>query len=178
MIDEVLQFWFIDHGPKQWWKKDPDFDRRCRSRFLELHAAAAAGELVDWRDKPTGRLAEVIILDQFSRNMFRDDAKAFAYDGMALVLAQEAVRAGADRELPGERRKFFYMPYMHSESRRVHEQALRLFTELGDEDSLDYERRHKAIVDRFGRYPHRNRVLGRASTPEETEFLSRPGSSF
>ena len=127
---------------------------------------------------PEGRLAEIIVLDQFSRNLYREDPRAFACDGMALVLAQEAVRARADRKIPLERRKFFYLPYEHSESRRIHTLAVALFESLGEPESLDYELQHKAIVDRFGRYPHRNKALGRTSTAEEIAFLKTPGSSF
>ena len=132
----------------------------------------------DWRDGPEGRLAEIIVLDQFSRNLYREDPRAFACDGMALALAQEAVRVRADRAVLLERRKFFYMPYEHSESSRIHEIAVTLFESLDDPESLKYELQHKAIVDRFGRYPHRNKALGRASTAEEIAFLKTPNSSF
>ena len=131
-----------------------------------------------WRDTPHGRLAEIIVLDQFSRNLFRNSAKAFAQDGMALVLAQEAVRSGADAALMPQERVFLYMPYMHSESAAIHQTAVELFTRNGISDNLDYELKHKAIIDRFGRYPHRNAVLGRTSTPGEIAFLQEPGSSF
>ncbi len=178
MIEEVLTFWFEANGPRQWWTSDPQFDSAIRSRFGPLHALATLGELYEGRDTPEGRLAEIIVLDQFSRNLYRDDPRAFAADGMALALAQEAVRIGADQALPPVRRQFVYMPYQHSESPRIHEVAVVLFESLEDPESLDFERRHKAIIDRFGRYPHRNRVLGRASTEEETAFLREPGSSF
>lgn len=178
MIEEVLSFWFEENGPKQWWTRDPRFDAEIRSRFGALHGRAVLGELYGWRDTPEGRLAEIIVLDQFSRNLYRDDARAFAADGMALALAQEAVRVGADQAVSPVRRQFVYMPYQHSESRQIHEEAMRLFESLGDPESLDYERRHKAIIDRFGRYPHRNEVLGRSSTDEEIAFLREPGSSF
>jgi len=178
MIEEVLTFWFEQNGPAQWWTRDPQFDAAIRSRFGALHDQAVLGELHDWRHTPEGRLAEIIVLDQFSRNLYRDDAHAFAADGTALALAQEAVRIGADQAVPSVRRQFFYMPYQHSESPRIHEVAVALFESLGDPEFLGYERRHKAIIDRFGRYPHRNRVLGRPSTPEETAFLREPGSSF
>ena len=118
------------------------------------------------------------MLDQFSRNVYRDTARAFAQDALALALAQELVASGQDRNLPTAQRVFAYMPYMHSESALIHEQALALFAQPGMENNLDFERRHKAIIDRFGRYPHRNAVLGRTSTPEELAFLSEPGSSF
>ena len=178
MIEEVLSFWFEQNGPEQWWTRDPQFDAEIRSRFGATHRRAVLGELHDWRDTPEGRLAEIIVLDQFSRNLYRDDARAFAADGMALALAQEAVRVGADQAVPPVRRQFFYMPYQHSESRQIHEDAMRLFERLEEPEGLDYERRHKAIIDRFGRYPHRNEVLGRPSTDEEVAFLREPGSSF
>ena len=178
MMQEVLNFWFEEITPEQWWKKDENFDQICRDRFLTLHQQAAQGELFQWRDTADGRLAEIIVLDQFSRNLFRDTAAAFAYDGMALILAQEAVRAGADQQLPKERCAFLYMPYMHSESPRIHEEAVRLMTALGNEGTLNFELKHKEIIDRFGRYPHRNIILGRSSTEEEQAFLQQPGSSF
>ena len=178
MIEQVLSFWFERHGPDQWWAKDPAFDEAIRSEFGALHASAVLGELHEWREAPEGRLAEIIVLDQFSRNLYREDPRAFACDGMALALAQEALRARADRAVPLERRKFFYMPYEHSESHLIHEIAVRLFESIDDPRSLDYELQHKAIIDRFGRYPHRNKALSRPSTPEEIAFLKTPNSSF
>lgn len=133
---------------------------------------------MEWRGNAAGRLAEVIVLDQFSRNIFRDQPESFASDPLALALAQEAIAAGALAELPLEEKKFLLMPYMHSESRRIHEEAVELFSELGDSSTLRFEQRHKEIIDRFDRYPHRNAILGRTSTPEEVEFLSQPGSAF
>jgi uncharacterized protein (DUF924 family) len=118
------------------------------------------------------------VLDQFSRNVYRDTPRAFAQDALALVLAQELVASGQDRSLPEAQRVFAYMPYMHSESALVHTQAVALFTQLGIQDNLNFELRHKAIIDRFGRYPHRNAILGRTSSAEELSFLSEPGSSF
>jgi uncharacterized protein (DUF924 family) len=176
--DEILKFWFEDIERSLWFKKDADFDRVLAERYGPLHARASHAELHAWRGTPPGRLAEIIVLDQFSRNLFRDSAKAFAQDGMALVLAQEAVRCGADATLTAQQRVFLYMPYMHSESLAIHENAVRLFTDNGIQNNIDYELKHKAIIERFGRYPHRNAVLGRTSTPEELEFLSQPGSSF
>ncbi len=120
-----------------------------------------------------GRLAEIIVLDQFSRNVYRDTPRAFAQDALALVLAQELVASGQDRSLPEAQRVFAYMPYMHSESALVHAQAVELFTQLGIQDNLNFELRHKAIIDRFGRYPHRNAILGRTSSAEELAFLER-----
>jgi uncharacterized protein (DUF924 family) len=175
---DVLHFWFDEATPEQLFEKDAAFDAEIRARFGETHREAAHGELAAWRDTPEGRLAEIIVLDQFSRNLFRDDARAFATDGMALVLAQEAIRAGADRAIPAARLAFLYMPFMHSESRTIHIEAERLFRQPGLELNYQFELKHKAIIDRFGRYPHRNRVLGRASTPEELAFLEQPDSSF
>jgi len=177
-MNDVLNFWFEELEPIQWWKKDEVVDRQIGSRFGDIHRQAIAGELEAWRVTPEGRLAEVIVLDQFSRNIHRDTPLAFAFDGMALVLAQEAVRIGADQQMDFEKRVFFYMPYMHSESASVHETAVQLFSRPGAEFNHEYELKHKAIIDRFGRYPHRNAILGRESTPEELEFLRQPGSSF
>jgi uncharacterized protein (DUF924 family) len=175
---DILHFWFEHIDRALWFKKDADFDRLLRERFSALHTQASLGELNPWRDTAHGRLAEIIVLDQFSRNLYRDHANAFAQDGMALVLAQEAVRRGADAELSAQERVFLYMPYMHSESLQIHTEAVALFTRLGIQGNLDFELKHKAIIDRFGRYPHRNKILGRESTPEELAFLAEPGSSF
>lgn len=174
----VLDFWFKEIPEAAWWEVNPALDAAICERFGRLHRAAAQGELSHWRDDIRGRLAEILLLDQFSRNIFRGRAQAFAFDGMALILAQEAVHTGETDKLPIRERAFLYMPFMHSESALIHEQALRLFSEPGMEWSLEFERRHKAIIDRFGRYPHRNAVLGRVSTPEELVFLQEPGSSF
>lgn len=178
MFEEVLNFWFSEIEPRQWFIKDEAFDRLLSERFSGLLKQAAAGELYDWREDGRGRLAEVIVLDQFSRNIYRDSAAAFAQDPMALVLAQEAVAAGTLSGLNADERAFLLMPYMHSESRRIHGQAEILFREYTPEGNYEYELKHKAIVDRFGRYPHRNAILGRSSTAEELEFLQQPGSSF
>lgn len=175
---EVIKFWFEEIEPRQRFAKDAAFDALIRSRFGGLHERAREGRLYTWREHPLDALAEIIILDQFSRNMFRDSAEAFASDTLALVLAQEAVRRRLDAELDSHKKSFLYMPFMHSESAEIHEIALYLFGQPGLEDNYNYELKHKAIIDRFGRYPHRNAVLGRESTAEELEFLSRPGSSF
>lgn len=176
--DDVLEFWFGETDSKAWWNADPGFDESIRRRFSELHARAAHGELYPWRASPRGRLAEIIVLDQFSRNLYRESARAFAQDLAALVLAQEAVAAGALLALAPSERAFLLMPYMHSESREIHVAAEKLFRLHAPAENLDFELRHRAIIDRFGRYPHRNASLGRASTPEELEFLTLPGSSF
>ena len=174
----VLDFWFSELVPEQWYEQSDDLDAEIGRRFAALHAAASRCELFEWRGSAEGRLAEIIILDQFSRNMFRNSAAAFGQDALALVLAQEAVRVGADAALPVEQRAFLYLPYMHSESSAIHEVALSLYAAPGLESNLDFEQRHKAIIDRFGRYPHRNAVLGRESTAAELAFLATPGSSF
>jgi uncharacterized protein (DUF924 family) len=176
--DAVLRFWFDELSADDWFRKDPSLDRRIAERFGSTLAAATRCELFHWRGSARGRLAEVLVLDQFSRNIHRDTAAAFANDTLALALAQEAVARGCDLELPVPQRVFLYLPWMHSESALLHEQALRLFAAPGMERNLEFERRHKAIIDRFGRYPHRNDALGRTSTPEEIAFLSQPGSAF
>jgi uncharacterized protein (DUF924 family) len=169
--EDVIRFWFEECTPAQWFRKDEQFDARMRERFLETHHRVASGETVAWRATPEGRLAEVIVLDQFSRNMFRDTPQAFQYDVLALKLAEEAVRVADDKKLSRRMRRFLYMPYMHSESRAVHKKAFWLFLTLFDLGSLYYELDHKRIIDRFGRYPHRNAILGCESTSEELEFL-------
>ena len=174
----VLDFWFKEIDAKQWWTKSAEFDRLISSRFGSLHAAAARCELYAWRETPQGSLAEIIVLDQFSRNMYRDQPQAFACDALALALAQTAVAAGADAALEIQQRAFMYMPFMHSESPLIHRTALALFSQAGLESSLASEHQHKTIIDRFGRYPHRNAILGRTSSAEELVFLSEAGSSF
>lgn len=176
--EDVIQFWFEECDPKQWFTKDAAFDAEIAQRFAAVYRQAAAGELWCWRDTALGRLAEIIVLDQFSRNIHRDLPEAFTCDAMALVLAQEAVRVGADRDFSPEQKAFLYMPYMHSESLAIHEEAVRLFSQPGLEFNLDFEHQHKAIIERFGRYPHRNAILGRESTAGEQAFLEQPGSSF
>lgn len=178
LFNDVLSFWFQDIEPKQWWIVDPDFDALLRDRFLGLLQQAAAGELFPWRTCAQGRLAEIIVLDQFSRNIHRNTTQAFAQDGMALVLSQEAVAHGALAELEAMERAFLLMPYMHSESKAIHGQAESLFKDHTPDNNLQFELRHKAIIDQFGRYPHRNEILGRTSTEEELEFLKQPGSRF
>ncbi len=175
---DVIRFWFEECEPAQWFKRDDAFDAEIVRRFSSVHREAAAGELWQWREAPLGRLAEIIVLDQFSRNIHRDRPWAFACDTVALVLAQEAVGQGVDRGLDPVQKAFLYMPYMHSESLLIHKQAVRLFSQPGLENNLDFEHKHKVIIERFGRYPHRNAVLGRQSTAEELAFLEQPGSSF
>ncbi|WP_136253878.1 DUF924 family protein [Onishia niordana] len=176
--EAVLDFWFEELTPKQWFAKDEALDALIAARFEPVWAAACRAELWAWRSTPQGRLAEILVLDQFSRNMHRDHPLAFAQDTLALVLAQEAVAQGADQALTTRQRPFLYMPYMHSESLPVHEEALRLFEQPGLEESLRFEHRHHDILLRFGRYPHRNAILGRESSNQEQAFLEQPGSRF
>jgi len=178
MYRQIINFWFEEIEPVMWWKKDDGFDALLVERFSELHARAGRCELYAWRSQAEGRLAEIIVLDQFSRNMFRDSALAFANDALALALSQEAIACEADQALTAVQRSFLYMPFMHSESLQIHEIAVELFRKNGIKSNLDFEFRHKAIIERFGRYPHRNEVLGRHSTAEEIEFLTEAGSSF
>ena len=168
-MKQVLEFWFNTLTPADWYKKSDELDARIKAGFERTYHEIVAGESAHWRDSAEGRLAEIIVLDQFARNMFRDDAMAFAADPLALALAQESVRAGADKYLPAKQQAFLYMPYMHSESRVIHEQAMVLFADL---PNLSFEVKHKAIIDRFGRYPHRNAVLGRTSTDEEIAWMT------
>lgn len=175
---DVLEFWFNILSPADWWKKDNHLDTLIKSKFFELHAQASRGELFEWRSSALGSLAEIIVLDQFSRNIFRDKPKSFAFDGMALLLAQFAIQNAFDKELDPIKRAFLYMPFMHSESIIIHKLAKKLFNQPQMEVNYDFELKHAAIIERFGRYPHRNNVLGRDSTPEEIEFLKQPNSSF
>jgi len=174
----VLEFWFEELGSEDWFAGGEQLDTQISKRFFDVHQAVAAGEY--WKDRTSGEayLAEVIVLDQFSRNMFRGTAKAFAYDGQALILAQQAIIAGVDTKLNTSQRQFLYMPFMHSESAVIHEEAAILFASLSNEEALQFEKIHKDIIDRFGRYPHRNQVLGRESTPEEKVYLENNHEAF
>lgn len=174
----VTRFWFNELSPRDWFRKSQKLDRRIARRFSATLKATRAGDTAPWRDKPTGRLAEILVLDQFSRNIHRDSPHAFANDPAALALARAALDAGADRRLSRQRRAFLYMPYMHSERLADHEIALELYETLGLKSHLKAERAHYAIIEQFGRYPHRNEVLGRKSTAKEQAFLAEPGSSF
>lgn len=176
--ENVIAFWFQEIDSKMWFRKDEKFDAQLREKFSALHQSAAACELWAWRTTPLGRLSEIIVLDQFSRNIFRNTKESFEQDALALVLAQEAVSLGIDKSLAVQEKSFLYMPFMHSESAFIHAEAVKLFSAAGLEGGLEFELRHKAIIDRFGRYPHRNAILGRASTSEELKFLNEAGSSF
>jgi uncharacterized protein (DUF924 family) len=196
--DDVIHFWIGDLSKSgvdplakaaQWWKKDEAFDREIRERFGDPHERAVRGDLDRWKATPRGRLALVLLYDQLSRNMFRGTARAFAQDSLAQLLAKTAFEAGDDRVLASVEVSFLLMPFMHAEDGALQQRAIDGFEKLRDsatdaplrknfESSVGYGARHKAIIDRFGRFPHRNAILGRASTSEETEFLKQPGSSF
>lgn len=169
--NDVLKFWFEELGPTQWFKGGEEVDQKITEGFSSTLQAAAKGELFSWRKNAEGRLAEVIILDQFSRNIYRGRAESFAQDTMALVLAQEMIALGLDEKFSLEMRSFIYMPFMHSESLLIHEEAVKLFSLPGLEEKLGFEIQHKVIIERFHRYPHRNKILERASTEEELEFM-------
>ncbi|VVE25521.1 membrane protein [Pandoraea horticolens] len=186
----VLDFWFgTPDSPEyglsrpEWFRKSETFDEEIRTRFGALHAQALAGELAGWAQTPIGACALIVVLDQFSRNLFRHQAKAFAGDALALAVARRLVEAGGDQRLPtAQHRVFVYLPFEHDESLESQHLSLALYEQLakvsGLVDNLDYARKHAVVIERFGRYPHRNAALGRASTPEEIAFLKEPGSSF
>lgn len=167
----VIEFWFDEIDEAMWWERDAQFDHVLKEKFLCLHQAAVRGELYADRADPLGRLQEIILLDQLSRNIFRGTPKAFAFDTQALVLAQEAISVQAQDALPVNQKAFLYMPFMHSESLLIHEKAFELFSEPGLEEYLDYEIQHCNVLKRFGRYPHRNAALGRQSSEAELEFV-------
>ncbi len=175
---DILDFWFHADSQPFWFSQSHEFDQSIAQQFMSTHRQATQAELWAWRKTAEGRLAEIIVLDQFSRNLFRDSPQAFAQDSLALALAQEAISLNLDQQLSPEQRAFLYMPFMHSESRMIHEFALKLFQRLGNPTNLEFEKKHKVIIDRFGRYPHRNQILGRESTDEELIFLTQPDSSF
>ena len=177
-IDEVLRFWFEELTPDDWFGGGDEVDDRIRERFLALHEDLRDEVPESWRATARGMLAAVIALDQFPRNMYRGDTRAFAADPAALALATEALDRGLDQEMSIHERKFFYLPFEHSEDPAVQARSVELFATLESEETLGYALRHKEIIDRFGRFPHRNEVLGRESTPEEVEFLKEPDSSF
>ncbi|MCO4755478.1 MAG: DUF924 domain-containing protein [Bacteriovoracaceae bacterium] len=175
---EVLSFWFEELTPDKWWVKDNKLDQEINKRFGTLHKRACAIELSDWRATPQGRLAEIIVLDQFSRNIYRDDPRSFANDQAALVLSQEALLNQTDKNLDPAQKSFLYMPFMHSESLLMQTKSVELFSQKGLEDNYDFALAHYDIIKRFDRFPHRNKILARESSADEIEFLSGPNSSF
>ena len=177
-LGEALGFWFEELTPEDWFKGGTELDAEIAKRFSHIHAEVAAGEFWRYRTEAHAYLAEIVVLDQFSRQIYRGDKKAFAYDGQALLLAQQAVSLGFDLELEQAERQFLYMPFMHSESKVIHGEAIKLFEALGVEENIKFENIHKDIVDRFERYPHRNKVLGRENTEEETDYLANNHEVF
>ena len=175
---EVLAFWLGEVRPDQWFKKDPELDERVRARFGPLYERLAARFRPRWLETPESCLAAVIVLDQFPRNMFRDDAKAYATDAAALATAEHAVTQGFDRKLTEAGARFLYTPFEHSEDPAMQARSVALFATVSDAETMKYIERHKEIIDRFGRFPHRNAILGRPSTAEELAFLEEPDSSF
>lgn len=187
--EEILKFWFGDpagseygQSRPEWFKKDPAFDRTIEKQFLPVYEQAAAGQLESWPGSPSTCLALILVLDQFPRNIFRDTPRAFATDPLALQAARQAVTQGFDRQLLPVQRWFVYLPFEHSEDLADQQRSLQLFQQLesdpASQNAIDYARRHLEIIERFGRFPHRNAILGRPSTPTELEFLQQPGSSF
>ena len=186
---EVLDFWFGPAGSSEfgrsravWFKKSDAFDEEIRARFLDLHELAAGGRIESWTDAPHSLLALIVVLDQFPRNLFRGTRRAFATDAQALAAAESAVARGFDRSLAPVQRWFVYLPFEHAEDLAMQHRSLELFEDLrgdpGSAGTIDYARRHFEIIARFGRFPHRNAILGRISTSEEIEFLKQPGSGF
>jgi uncharacterized protein (DUF924 family) len=177
-VYEVLRFWFEEARPTQWFEKDERFDAEVRRRFLALHETLAKQPLASLLTDERTMLASVIVFDQMPRNMFRGTPRAFATDGRALKIADAAVAQGFDRSLTKDARMFLYLPFEHAESTQVQVRSVALMAALGDPALTRWAEAHKAVIDRFGRFPHRNAVLGRPSTPAEIEFLKQPGSSF
>jgi uncharacterized protein (DUF924 family) len=175
---ELLSFWFSEEVRPKWFDASDAFDAELRERFGSAARQASEGALDGWAATPEGLIALIILLDQIPRNIHRGTPAAFATDARALWLARAAVANGTDRMLTDAQRSFLYLPFMHSEDLAAQEEGMTLYGALGNESALDYMRRHRDIIARFGRFPHRNDILGRTSTPEEIEFLEQPGSRF
>lgn len=173
--EDVVAFW-REAGPERWFNKDEAFDEAVRDRFLSTYEAAARGDFVDWERSPEGALALVLLLDQFPRNMFRGTREAYATDPAALVTADRAIQRGHDRAVEPALRRFFYLPFMHSEGMAEQERSVALNEALGDAETARWARHHRGIIARFGRFPHRNAVLGRESTEAERAFLTEEGA--
>jgi uncharacterized protein (DUF924 family) len=173
--DDVLRFWFVEHGKDDWFGGKAEFDAELAKEFAETHAAVARAEAWDWRSTPKGRLAEIIVLDQFSRQLHRGEADAFAQDKMATALTQEAIAVGADQEIPIDRRMFLFMPFQHSESLVIQEQGVRYFEQFGPY-MLKFMTDHRDCIAKFGRFPFRNQALGRESTEAEIAYTAEQGA--
>ena len=177
-FNDVLTFWFHEIEPKQWWKKDKKFDSILRTRFLKIHSLSVKSELISWRASGKGRLAEIIVIDQFSRNLFRNKPEAFSSDHLALFLSKEMLRLGLYQKFNKNEKIFAFMPFMHSEIFEDQIISLRLYSNLGINENFRSALKHFNIIRKFGRFPHRNKILSRKSTDEELAFLKTPGSSF
>lgn len=175
---EIIDFWFRELKAEDWFFKSDALDLLMTERYIALHSSVLAGEHSAWRQEPLGRLAEIIVIDQFSRNIYRDDPKSFIYDPLALVLAQETIRGDYHKDFSPTLKQFLYMPFMHSESKVIHATAMLLFSEPGLEENFEHELKHKEVIDRFGRYPHRNKILGRVNTPDEEQYLMSNSTLF
>lgn len=173
--DDVIDFWFLQHGQEDWFGGKAEFDARLAEQFADTHPHVARGEAWTWRKTPEGRLAEIVVLDQFSRQLHRGSPLAFAQDPMALALAQEAIAAGADQAVDKLWRGFFYLPFMHSESLVIQDEGIKLYEGLGEPEQLDYMLAHRATIARFGRFPFRNKALGRESTADELAYMAEQG---
>ncbi len=175
---DIINFWFNEQNEANWFKSSDKFDREIEDKFGELYRESKSQLGVEWSETAVGMLAAVILFDQLPRNLFRDSPDAFASDALALQYAKKAISLGLDAQLTAEQNQFLYMPFMHSEDKAVQEECIALYETLNRPGNLEFAIKHKAIIDRFGRYPHRNKALGRESTPEEIAFLKEPGSSF
>lgn len=178
--EDIIRFWFEETQPSQWFQVNPDFDALIKERFEEAYNNAVAGQFDDWQTSADGALALCILLDQMPRNMFRGTPNAFATDKKALIIAKFAISKGLDQVLPVLKRRFLYLPFEHSEVLSDQVRSVELFETIKDEDKLghEYALRHLAVVEKYGRFPHRNKILGRENTPEEEEYLAQPGAGF
>ena len=175
--DDIINFW-LQAGPQIWFKKDEAFDQSVKEKFQTLPDQIIEGQYDHWQTNPNGMLASVIALDQFPRNIHRDTARAFAYDEAARKYAKTAIDQQWDQQVRGELKAFFYLPFMHSEDINDQQYCLDIYNKAGDEDGADYARRHMELIEKYGRFPHRNAILGRKSTPEELAYLNTEGAGF
>ena len=178
--EEILHFWFVESKPSQWFQKNDTYDNQIRDRFMVTYNMARDGLCDGWNTEADGCLALCLVLDQFPRNMFRGQPESFATDAKALLVAKYAIAKGLDQLLPAERRRFVYLPFEHSENLTDQKRCVALFETIKDKDplGLDYALRHRAVIEKFGRFPHRNAILGRENTPEEEEYLAQPDAGF
>ena len=177
---DVLNFWFDETKPSQWFEVNPAFDGKILERFLEPYTIAASGGLLDWTQSADGVLAYCILLDQMPRNMFRGTPKAFATDAQALKAAKQAVSKGLDKNIEVQKRRFVYLPFEHSEDINDQHRSVALFDAMKEDDATGYEYavKHLEVIDQYGRFPHRNKILGRMNTPEEEKYLAQPNAGF